>query len=207
MKVHADISLVCFYECSIWSYLQVSYILLREAYIANTRNDTNGTSGDWQVQQLHSSSHTSDVENLPRPHMHTHTQAGMTCQWDFFLRSYDTQNCSLIARPLFSFPSLSVHTARNKMQSESRATSTLHKIKGSIINRTILVFYCFVTQIKNSDLELLDVACRLSNEVTAERMNTNYIWVILIFSPSRTHKLYRIKTKGKLAIPKVFIIG
>ena len=38
--------LVCFYECTIWSCLQVSYILLREAYIANTRNHTSGTSGD-----------------------------------------------------------------------------------------------------------------------------------------------------------------
>ena len=40
MKVHADISLVCFYKCSIWSYVKVSYILLREAYIANTRNES-----------------------------------------------------------------------------------------------------------------------------------------------------------------------
>ena len=30
----------------IGSYLQVIYILLREAYMANTRNDTSGTSGD-----------------------------------------------------------------------------------------------------------------------------------------------------------------
>ena len=36
-----------FYECTVWSCLQVSYILLlREAYIASTRNDTSGTSGD-----------------------------------------------------------------------------------------------------------------------------------------------------------------
>ena len=28
------------YESTIWSYLQVSYILLREAYIANTRNES-----------------------------------------------------------------------------------------------------------------------------------------------------------------------
>ena len=27
-------------------HLEVSYILLKEAYIANTRNDTSGTSGD-----------------------------------------------------------------------------------------------------------------------------------------------------------------
>ena len=174
MKVHADISLVCFYECSIWSYLQVSYILLREAYIANTRNDTSGTSGDWQVQQLHSSSHTSDVENLPLPHMHTHTRAAMPCQWDFFLRSYDTQNCSLVARPLFSLSSLSVHTVRNKMQSESRAISTLHKLKGSIINRTILMFYCYVTQIKNSDLELSEVACRKNEHQTLSSWSSGW---------------------------------
>ena len=94
------------------------------------------------------------------------------------------------------------------MQPESRGTSTLHKIKGSIINRTILVLYCYVIQIKNSDLELSDVADRLSNEVTAERMNTkHYNRVILIFSPSPTHEQYRIKTKGKLAMRKALIIG
>ena len=43
-----------------------------------------------------------------------------------------------VARSFFSFPSLLVHTARNKMQTESRATPTLHRIEGSIINRTIL---------------------------------------------------------------------
>ena len=53
-------------------------------------------------------------------------------------------------------------------------------------------------KIKNSDLELSDVACRLSNKATAERMNTKHHpnRVILIFSPSPTHELYRIKTKG-----------
>ena len=113
-------------------------------------------------------------------HMHintTHTHK----QWDFFLRSYGTQNCSLVTRPLFSFPSLSVRAARKKMQSESRATSTLHK--GSIINRTILLLHH--TNIKNSDLELSDVAFRLSNKTTAERMNTKHypnrvILIILI---------------------------
>ena len=28
------------YESTIWSYVKVSYILLREAYIANTRNES-----------------------------------------------------------------------------------------------------------------------------------------------------------------------
>ena len=151
----------------------MSYILLREAYIANTRNYISGTSGDSDkcMQQLHSSSHTRQCVMWKTSPSHTHTQH--TCMYThmhthtcththmhnthahthtcthtrapmlrlFFLRSYDTQNC-LVARPLFSFPSLSVHTARNKMQSESRATPTLHKIKGSIIDRTIRVFYC-----------------------------------------------------------------
>ena len=123
-----------------------------------------------------------DVEDLPFQHMHVYTQD--TCTYththmssyvnETFLRSCDTQNCSLVARPLFSFSSLSVHTARNKMQSESRATSTLHKIKGGIINRTILVFCCYVTKIKNSDLEFSDVACKLSNKAVAERMNPKH---------------------------------
>ena len=58
------------------------------------------------------------------------------------------------------------------------------------------LFYCYITQIKNSDLELSDVACRLSNKATAERMNTKHYpnRVILIFSPSPTHELY--STKG-----------
>ena len=57
--------------------------------------------------------------------------------------------------------------------------------------------YCYITQIKNSDLEYSDVACRLSNKATAEKMNTKQHpnRVILIFSPSLTHELYRIKTK------------
>ena len=33
------------YECTIWSYVEVSY-LLKEAYIANTRNDISVTLGD-----------------------------------------------------------------------------------------------------------------------------------------------------------------
>ena len=81
------------------------------------------------------------------------------------------------------------------MQSESRGTSTLHKIKGSKINRTISVFYCYIMHTKNPDLELSDIACRLSNKATAERMNTKHYpnRVILIFSPSLTHELYRTK--------------
>ena len=48
MKVHTDISLVCMlYECTIWSYLQVGYnYMLREAYIADARNNASGTSGN-----------------------------------------------------------------------------------------------------------------------------------------------------------------
>ena len=34
------------YECTIWSYVKMSYILLREAYIANTRNDISVTFAD-----------------------------------------------------------------------------------------------------------------------------------------------------------------
>ena len=98
-------------------------------------------------------------------HAHTHTHDQL-CRWDFFLRSYDTQNCSLVAMPLFSFQSLLVHTARNKFKMHS--TSTLYKIKGSIINRTILMFYCYFTQIKNSDLELSDVACTPTKQLQKE---------------------------------------
>ena len=148
--------------CIIWSYLQVSYILLREAYIANTRNDTSGTSGDsdkcnsllfeftyiqgneWcdPLPHMHTHTHTRHTCTYTHTHVHdtharTHTHKQL-CQWDIFVR-YDTQKSSLVAR--FSFPSLSVHTARNKMQSESRVTSTLHKIKGCIINRTILLLH------------------------------------------------------------------
>ena len=58
------------------------------------------------------------------------------------------------------------------------------------------LFHCYITQIKNSDLELSDVACRLSNKATAERINTKHHpnRVILIFSPP-TRELYRTKTK------------
>ena len=111
-----------------WSYLQVSYKLLREAYIAITRNDTSGTSGD--SDKCNSFKFGNEwCGRLPPPtdahnihiHMHVHTQHTCTytnihaheqpCQCNFFLRSYDIQNCSLIARPLFSFPSLSERTA------------------------------------------------------------------------------------------------
>ena len=34
------------YECTIWSYMKVSYIPLREAYIANTREMICVTLGD-----------------------------------------------------------------------------------------------------------------------------------------------------------------
>ena len=120
-------------------------------------------------------------------HIHTRTQAAMSMRLLPKIIIMIHKAVALLPGTLFSFPSLSVHTARNKMRPESRGTSTLHKIKGSIINTTFLVFYCFVTQIKNSNLELSDVACRLSNEVTAERMNTNYNRVILDHFQSFSH--------------------
>ena len=54
----------------------MGYILLREAYIANTRNDTSGTSSDSDKLcnsfiQVHIQGK-SDVEDLPLPHTHTH---------------------------------------------------------------------------------------------------------------------------------------
>ena len=46
----------------------MSYILLREAYIANIRNDTSKiASFKFTYKAI------SDVEDLPLPHMHTHT--------------------------------------------------------------------------------------------------------------------------------------
>ena len=63
---------------------------------------------------------------------------------------------------------------------------------------------------KNSDLELSDIACRADSpyQVAAERMNTEHYpnRVILIFSPPTHEQNYVIK-KGngnKLAMPKVF---
>ena len=145
MKVCTGISLVCMlYECTIWSYLQVGYnYMLREAYIANARNNASGISDNSDKYNSFIQVHTQGKEwcgNLPLPHthMHTHIQAPMLTSL-VFLRSYDTQNCSLVSMPLFSFPSLSEHTAQNKMQSESRATPTLHEIKESIIKK---LFYC-----------------------------------------------------------------
>ena len=150
MKVHTDISLVCMlYECTIWSYLQVDYnYMLREAYIAiNARNNASGTSGNFDKYNSFIQVHTQGKEWCGRPppptqHTHTHpsTHADETC----YLRSYDTQNCSLVARPLFSFPSLSGHTAQNnRMQSDSRATPTLREGKGSIIKR---LFWCCIAK-------------------------------------------------------------
>ena len=105
--------------------------------------------------------------------------------------------CWVSKMPLVISITFSTYCKKQKAVWE-QATSTLYKIKGSMIKRTILMFYCYVTQIKNSDFELSDVACRLSNKATAERMNTKHYpnWVILIFSHSPTHELYRIKTKG-----------
>ena len=51
-------------------YLQVSYILLREAYIANTINDTSGTSGDSDKYNSFKFTYKAD---LPLPHINTHT--------------------------------------------------------------------------------------------------------------------------------------
>ena len=51
----------------------MSYILLREAYIANTRNDTSGTAGDPDKCNSFTYKAMSDVEDLPLSHMHTHT--------------------------------------------------------------------------------------------------------------------------------------
>ena len=108
------------YKCTIWSYLQDGYILLKEAYIANARNNASGT---WILTSCATAvkftyKARSVVEDLPLPHTcrhththtHAHTQAPMLMRF-VFLRSYDTQNCSLVARPPFSFPSLSKHTA------------------------------------------------------------------------------------------------
>ena len=83
MKVHADISLVCMlYKCTIWSYLQDGYILLKEAYIANARNNASGT---WILTSCATAvkftyKARSVVEDLPLPHTcrHTHTH---TCTY------------------------------------------------------------------------------------------------------------------------------
>ena len=121
-KAFMNAQITCNWAIYCWGYV---------AYIANARKDTSGTSGDsWQVQQLHSSSHTRQwvtyVEDLPLPHMHTHsytyTHDTHACThtheqlgwWDFFLRSHGIQNCRLVARPLFSFLSLSVHTGKKQ---------------------------------------------------------------------------------------------
>ena len=141
------------YACFMKHHLELSARWLHtaeEAYIVNTRNNASGTSGESdkynssiQLEFTYKAIR-SDVEDLPLPHTctytHAHTQAPMLMTF-VFLRSNDTQNCSLVARPLFSFPSLSEHTARNKMQSESRAAPILHEIKGSIIKR---LFWCLL---------------------------------------------------------------
>ena len=62
----------------------MSYILLREAYIANTRNDTSGTSGDSDKPSYAIASFKftykalSDVEDLPS---HTCTYTHSTCMY------------------------------------------------------------------------------------------------------------------------------
>ena len=75
------LSLVCFYECTIWSYLQVSYklILLREAYIANTRNHTSGT----QViltSATASFTYKAELCRRPPPPIHARTHDTRACR-------------------------------------------------------------------------------------------------------------------------------
>ena len=134
----------------------------------------------------HARTHTTHTTHM---HVHTRTQAAMSMR--LFLRSYDTQNCSLVAFHHFQYI---LQETKYSLREGSRATSTLHKIRGSIINMQNYSSVLFLRH-TNSDLELSDVACRLSNKATAERMNTKHYpnWVILIFSPSPTHEL---KTKG-----------
>ena len=120
------------YECTIWSYLQVRYILLTEAYIGNTWNDTTETSSD-----------SGKCNSFIQVHIHGN-------EW----------------------PAPPTHTC---MHTACRTTPTLHKIQGSTINRIILVFYWEVTQIKNSDLELSDIACTLHIKQLQKEWTPNII--------------------------------
>ena len=110
--------------------------------------------------------------------------------------AYDTQNCRVVARPLFSFPSLSVHTGRNKMQCESRAIQILHKIQYQqnysgvlLISHTNEEFWSWTVRRSLQTLYTKQLQKEWTQNITLNR-------VILIFSPSPTHKLYKIKTKG-----------
>ena len=101
----------------------MGYILLREAYIANAKTiqvEPQVILTSTTVSFKFTYKAGSDVEELPLPHAHTyaHTHARTyTCTYTHMhtrtrapmlmrlvsLKSYGTQNCSLIARPLFSF--------------------------------------------------------------------------------------------------------
>ena len=72
---------LAWYALWMWNYPQVSYILLRHTYIANTRNDTtaSGTSGDFDKRNsLYKFTYSEWCGSplLPtRVHTHTHTHA------------------------------------------------------------------------------------------------------------------------------------
>ena len=74
---------------------------------------------------------THDMHMRVHTHMHTSSYVNET----FSLDHTDIKNSSLVARPLFSFPSLSVHTARTKcsltagLHPQNYSIVTLHKLK------------------------------------------------------------------------------
>ena len=86
------------YECTIWNYLQDGYILLKEAYIANARNNASGTSGDPDKYNSSIQVHIQGKERCGKPsppphtrihthavshtHTHTRTQAPMLIAWN-----------------------------------------------------------------------------------------------------------------------------
>ena len=111
---------------------------------------------------------------------HTHKQL---CRWDFFGRSYEV---ALLPGPCSAFH----HFQYIYCEKQNAVWEQQFFIKYKSTE-----LYCYIMQIKISNLELSDVSCRLSNKATVEKEWTPNR-VILIFSPSPTHKLYRIKKKG-----------
>ena len=154
MKVHADISLVCFHECTIWSYLQVRYILLREAYIANTRNDTSWTSGDSDKCNNFIQVHIQGNEWCGRPppptHAHAHARTTHT-----HMNSYVDETFSSLPGPCSAFCHFQ-YIQETKCSMRAGLHQLFIKLKGA---KSTQLFWCSIAM--SHKLRILILNCQM----------------------------------------------